>query len=205
MSKVIPGDDLEACQPWLVPDMGRAKGGRVGPLTAGQLEALQEQARVEGYQQGLDEGRAAGAKQVRARLAQLDALLASLAQPADQLDAEIETQIAELAMLVARQLVRRELKQDPAQVIGVVRETLALLPVADRHVRLLLHPEDAVLVREALSVHEDVKSLSIVDDASQQRGGCRVATDTSRIDATVEARINAVIANVLGGERGGDD
>ena len=33
------------------------------------------------------------------------------------------------------------------------------------------------------------------------RGGCRVSTDTSRIDATVENRVNAVIAEVLGGER----
>ena len=55
MSKVIPGDDLHACQPWLVPDMGKGKARHGGPLTAGQMEALQEQARGEGFQRGLEE------------------------------------------------------------------------------------------------------------------------------------------------------
>ncbi len=205
MSKVIPGDDLHACQPWLVPDMGKGKARHGGPLTAGQMEALQEQARGEGFQRGLEEGRAAGARQVQARLGQLEALIAGLAKPSEALDGEIAAQIAELAMLVARQLVRRELKLDPAQVIGVVREALALLPVTGRQIRLLLHPDDALLVREALSMHDDIQSITIVDDPVQQRGGCRVVTDTSRIDATIEARINALIAHVLGGERSGDE
>ena len=142
---------------------------------------------------------------MQARLGQLEALIAGLAKPSEALDGEIAAQIAELAMLVARQLVRRELKLDPAQVIGVVREALALLPVTGRQIRLLLHPDDALLVREALSMHDDIQSITIVDDPVQQRGGCRVVTDTSRIDATIEARINALIAHVLGGERSGDE
>jgi len=205
LSKIIPGDDLAACQPWLVPDMGRGKTRAGGPLTAGQMEALHEQARAEGYQQGLDEGRAAGATQMQSRLKQLGDLIAGLANPVRMLDGEIESQVAELAMLVARQLVRRELKLDPSQVIGVVRETLGLLPVTSRQIRLMLHPDDAALVRDALSVRDTVQSVLIVDDPVQQRGGCRVVTDTSRIDATVEARVNAVIAHVLGGERSGDE
>jgi flagellar assembly protein FliH len=46
--------------------------------------------------------------------------------------------------------------------------------------------------------------MQIVADPLQTRGGCRVLTDTSQIDASVEARLNAVIAHVLGGERSSD-
>ena len=39
----------------------------------------------------------------------------------------------------------------------------------------------------------------------QIRGGCKVLTDTSQIDASVESRLNAVIASVLGGQRKADN
>ncbi len=108
-------------------------------------------------------------------------------------------------LLIARQLVRRELQTDPAQVVGVVREALAVLPLATREVRLVLHPEDATLVREALALHESTEQLQIEEDPVQSRVGCRVLSEASQIDATVESRLNAVIANVLGGQRSSDD
>jgi flagellar assembly protein FliH len=101
-------------------------------------------------------------------------------------------------------LVRRELQTDPGQVIGVVREALAALPLAARNVRLAVHPEDAVMIRDGLSLHEGNHDIRIVEDPVQSRGGCRILTENSQIDATVESRLNAVIANVLGGQRSSD-
>lgn len=138
------------------------------------------------------------------RLELLDNAMHKLARPFEELDESVEQQLAQLAMLVARQLVRRELKADPAQVIGVVREALAALPVGARDVRLAVNPEDAVMIREVLSLHESDHAIGLVEDPVQSRGGCRIVTDTSQIDATVESRLNAVIANTLGGLRSSD-
>jgi flagellar assembly protein FliH len=71
-------------------------------------------------------------------------------------------------------------------------------------VRLALNPEDAAMVREVLSLHEGDQAIRIVEDPVQSRGGCRILTETSQIDATVESRLNAVIANTLGGLRRSD-
>lgn len=204
MSKVIRGDSLNDYQAWHVPEVRTDGSAQSGPMTARQLEEIQSQARREGFERGLREGRDAGQKAFNERLALLDTLLGSLDQPFQALDEAVERQLAELAMLVARQLVRRELKTEPEQVVGVVREALAALPVAARNVRVALNPEDAVLVREALAVGEDSQTIRIVDDPVQSRGGCKVLTDNSQIDASVETRLNAVIANVLGGLRAGD-
>jgi flagellar assembly protein FliH len=125
----------------------------------------------------------------------------ALQQPFAELDAAVEEQVSQLAMLVARHLVRRELKADPGQVVAVVREALAALPITSRSVRLHLHPEDAQLVRQAFSLNEQEAHIQVLDDPVQSRGGCRVQTDNSQIDATVETRLNALIARVLGGER----
>jgi flagellar assembly protein FliH len=85
--------------------------------------------------------------------------------------------------------------------VAVVREALAALPITSRSVRLHLHPEDAQLVRQAFSLNEQEAHIQVLDDPVQSRGGCRVQTDNSQIDATVETRLNALIARVLGGER----
>jgi flagellar assembly protein FliH len=174
-------------------------------MTARQLEEIQAQARAEGFNQGLQEGRETGQQEFVTRVKMLDKMLGDLEKPFEELDSCVEQQIARLAMLVARQLVRRELATEPEQVIAVVREALAALPVAARDVRLALHPEDVVLIRQALSMQDGDQALQIVEDPVQGRGGCRVYTDTSQIDATVESRLNAVIAKVLGGQRSSDD
>ena len=64
-----------------------------------------------------------------------------------------------------------------------------------------LHPEDAELVREAVFLGEHDQQWQIVEDPVIQRGGCRIHTDTSQIDATLDSRLNSLIAPLLAGER----
>ena len=79
---------------------------------------------------------------------------------------------------------------------------MALLPVAEGDIRLELHPDDAALVRELLHLDErEAPAWRIVEDPTLTRGGCRILNATSRIDATLENRIQQVVAAVLGGER----
>jgi flagellar assembly protein FliH len=204
LSRIIRSEELSDCQTWLVPEVKREGVRQTKPVTARQLEEIQNQARQEGFQQGLQEGRDAGLKELRERVQVLEKIAYSLDKPFEQLDETVEQQLAQLAMLVARQLVRRELKTEPEQVIAVVREALAALPVAVRNVRLALHPDDAALIRDVMSVGEGQQQLQLVEDPVQTRGGCRIFTDTSQIDASVEARLNALIAHVMGGQRSGD-
>lgn len=214
MSKLIRSDDVEAAyRAWRVPEVENLRAGRgsgeerpkparpVAPMDAAQIE----QARKEGFEQGREEGLRAGRQEIRTQVQRLEQLLLALQQPFVELDAAVEEQLSRLAMLVARHLVRRELKADPGQVIAVVREALAALPITSRTVRLHLHPEDAALVREAFSLNEEEAHIQVLDDPVQSRGGCRVQTDNSQIDASVETRLNALIAQVLGGEREEDE
>ena len=204
MSRIIRANDLEACESWNVPEVGAA-GEAQRPMTARQLEEIQEQARLEGFEQGVKEGREAGTREFVERVQHLELLIASLDKPFEELDEAIEQQLAQLAMIVARQLIRRELKSEPEQIVGVVRDALAALPLAARNIRLSLHPEDAVLVREGLSLQQGETSIQVVEDPVQTRGGCQVLTENSQIDASVESRLNAIIANTMGGMRGSDE
>jgi flagellar assembly protein FliH len=118
-----------------------------------------------------------------------------------ELDDQVQRQLSLLAGAIARQVIRREIKLNPADIVGVIRDTIALLPVTARDVRVYLHPDDARLVRSRLAEVSSERAWSIVEDAVLPCGGCRVTSESSSIDAQVEQRLGAAIAAVLGDER----
>lgn len=207
--KVIPKEDQSAFERWELPTVERKTGSSsfggkyVDLLTAKEIEKIHKQAYEEGF--------ASGQKDVQARCQQFEALMKTLTQPLEDLDEVVVQQIFDLSMAVAGQLIRRELHIDPGQVMAIVREALAALPVGSRNILIHLHPEDANLVRESFSLSEQADSADpqlrlwrIVDDPVLTRGGCRVETEHSSIDASLETQLNRLIASLLGGEREDD-
>ena len=176
--------------------------------TAEELEALHRQAYDEGYQQGMAEGHAAGLArgdaEIRVAVTGLENIVRQLAEPLEHVDEAVIDAVGDLAVLIARHLVRRELKANPGEIVGVVRETMRHLPIAPRAARIRLHPEDVELVQNAFALRDDTKSWRLEPDPLVTRGGCVVETDSSRIDASVESRLAAIASRMLGGEREGD-
>jgi flagellar assembly protein FliH len=164
------------------------------------LEDHYARARAEGVAAGRSEFEARTAD-LNASIGRLNSILTVLSKPLADLDAQVEKQMVTLALTVAKHLVRRELRIDPSQVIAIIRETVALLPAAARDVRLHLHPEDAALVREKLAQPQSERAWTVIEDPVMGRGGCRVTTDHSLIDARLETRLGTIISQVLGDER----
>jgi flagellar assembly protein FliH len=185
---------------WAAPDMSAPVSNQKLPTVSG-LADLQAEAYKEAFEQGLAEGREAGRGDVRAQVEKLAGMYYDLAKPFEVLDAEVERELLTLAMALARQIVRRELKTDPTQIIGIIREAIAALPVAAREVRVHLHPEDAAVMRENLAPTESERAWTIIEDPVMARGGCQITTTTSRIDARLETRLGAILSELMGTER----
>lgn len=215
--------ELESLRLWSMPDVSGTEAMESEAvelddeptpiLTVDEIEAMQKQAydeafaqgKMHGFQQGFDEGSKKGYEDnlhlLQSQAARLVSLLESLSKPFKRLDDEVEKELVKLVIGIATQIIRREIKTDPGQIIAVVRETLNVLPLASQKISLKLHPEDAELVRTALALDDVSPSWSIVEDPLITRGGCEVDTEISHVDATVEHRLAAVIATLLGGER----
>jgi flagellar assembly protein FliH len=185
---------------WTAPDMD-APAGRAKPPTVSGLADLQAEAYREAFDQGLKEGREAGIGEARVQVERLAGMFHDLSKPFEVLDAEVERELLTLAMALARQIVRRELKTDPTQIIGIIRDAIAALPVAAREVRVHLHPEDAAIVRQNLAPTESERAWAIIEDPVMARGGCQITTATSRIDARLETRLGAILSDLMGTER----
>jgi flagellar assembly protein FliH len=163
-----------------------------------------EQSEARGYEAGMAKAKAemdGRIAELDARVQRLDQLLNFISHPLQELDAEVEKSLLQLTLTIGKQLARRELRIDPAQVIAIIRESLQELPTAARDIRVHLHPDDASTVRERLTAPSNERAWTIVEDPAMSRGGCVVRTETSRIDARLESRINTLIANALGDER----
>jgi len=213
--------DLASLSVWRMPDVPSVSLTGVqdieplpmSVLTVDEIEAMQKQAydeafaqgKKDGYSQGFNEGSSQGYEEnvqiLQTKATEFERLLESLSQPFKVLDAEVEKELVKLAMGIATQIIRREIKLDPGQVIASVREAIKVLPLSSQKISLHLHPEDAELVRSALSLDEMSPTWRIAEDPLITRGGCKVNTEVSHVDATVENRLAAVIATIFGGER----
>jgi flagellar assembly protein FliH len=217
-ARIIPNEEFVSCERWELPLVdGPVMPGieaelPTTPPTAEEVEAIHRQAYDEGFALGRKEGQGKGYQEgrdeahaehmERARL--LRQFLDRLSQPLEDLDQELERSLVDLSILIARHLVRRELKADPGEIVGVLREAIKHLPVAARDPRIHLNPEDLELVRDALSKGDEEQAWDLKADPVIARGGCLVETEASFIDATVERRLAAIVSRMLGGEREND-
>ncbi len=172
-----------------------------GPPTASRIAAIEQEAYAEGLRRGLDDGMRQGQEAALTRQKQLDALIAAIEPQSAIVDEALLAQLGELVIAIARQFVRRQLQQEPGEIVRVVREAIAALPAADCEITISLHPDDRTLVDESLQPDSRARTVRLVEDLSLSRGGARVETDASVVDATVEARIGAIAARIFGDER----
>ncbi len=167
--------------------------------TANDIDQWRAQAEEEGYQQGLVRAQ----QETRELQQQLLHLIDFFEHPLQALNEDIEHQLTQLAVTLAQQLVRRELKVEPGEIIGLIRDSVQLLPGMQRNISIVLHPEDAQLVRNALSIEtsDEEHNWKLVEDPMITRGGCEINAPPSAINATLENRLSELAASVLGGER----
>ena len=200
--RIIPADATGEVEQWDLPEVNDSDEVQdCAPVTAREIEEIHRAAWQEGFEQGRREGLADAAREIAQKVAELDALMNTLVHPLEKLDEEVEQQLVQLCVLLTRHLVRRELRTSPEEILGTLREALALLPAAQRDVRIFVHPDDARLVRSHWEGEEQERRWRLVEDPTISRGGCRIESERSRIDATVEQRLNALMTQFLGGDR----
>ena len=210
--RIWRGAKAEQFDAWAIPDVEESaaealKGvedGAAHLLTTHQVDQLRDRVEQEAYQGGYQEGLSAGSAELKSRLQRLDSLVQQLARPFEDLDRQVEEDLLKLACILAQHLLRRELRGDPRQIIGSVRDCMDALPSATRNVVVHLNPDDAGVVREHFSETSE-QSWRVMDDPTLEPGSLRVTSDTSGIDGRIETRLNEIVGAALGTGRAGAD
>ncbi|QXW30785.1 flagellar assembly protein FliH [Aeromonas sanarellii] len=175
---------------------GREAGFAKG-LEEGKLEGLQ-QGHQAGLEQGREEGLALGRDQVEQEVARWQALATRLATPLSELDGAVEQQLITLVQQLARALIRHEAQTSPTLLLEALKQGLALLPVAEQGVTLMLHPDDVTRVEQAFGAEECVRRhWRLQSDPTLSPGDLQLATELSSIDLTLSGRIDQLLRNFL--------
>lgn len=197
-------------------------------LTAEMLEEIREAARQEGYadgleqgqkegyeagyQQGHDEGRLAGkevGEQEAARAAEQlqqelsirwQQLFEHMRQPALQISEGVERQLVLMTATLAQAICMHEVTTSPTLIGKVLEHALAELSEQATQIKVSLHPEDLALIKQRWSDAErEEMGWRLLTDDTLSRGGCVVTTPVTRVDATLETRINDVFRQYIQG------
>jgi len=186
--RIVDSGRKPAYQPWQLAsfDAPRTRG----MPTAAEMEQVQHHAREEGREAGYAEGR----KLAEAEAQRLAALLTAAQSGVAQLDQAVADQLLKLALEIARRVVSDALAAKPELILPVVQEAVRCLPEFEQPVRVLMHPDDAALVQSHLAAQAAAGGWLIVADAAMERGGCRLKTVTTEIDATLAGRWERVLA-----------
>lgn len=171
--------------------------------TEEELAAIRDEARAAGHEEGrraghaeaLALGQAETARQVAAakveaarELAQLLALARQFGDALADADQLIANDVLDLALHLAKGMLKTALRVKPELVLPVVREAIEYLPVVAQPALLMLNPLDAEVVRGGIGDELTAGGWRVIDDPHISRGGCRIETASNQIDAEAESR-----------------
>lgn len=204
MSKVISADAVTAYERWSLPEVtpktqdALPASGQQRYLRADQIEKIQKQAYDEAYAHGLKEGIAAGQGQIKSQAQRLSQITVKLSHLLGELDSVVEQELSHFVLMIARQVLRREVSADANYLGRLIKEGLALMPLSCRNIKVMVHPEDAELLRAyVLQQQAGEPNWRLMEDISLARGDCRIISDSSRIDATLERRIGEIVESIF--------
>jgi flagellar assembly protein FliH len=187
-------------------------------LAAAQAEAetLKQQAREQGLAEGRREGSAKGLTQgnqlghqqaltehraqLEKAIAALSATAGALEQSRDELESAGLIEVVQLALAVARRVIKRQANIDPQVLAANLGEAMKLA-VKSADIRVAIHPSQRATLDAALPQltlrWPNLDHVQIVDDQTLHPGGCRVFTENGRISADLDEQLERIAGELL--------
>ena len=179
---------------------GKGGGSTKRSLSTAQLNA-------QAYQKGFTEGKIKGmieaentwhelaAKKLEPLASGLQVALRQLENIRRETYRQIEKDLVELSLAIARQVICREITTDHEIVLRVAREALSMVEDPGK-IKIKMSSSDLQFVKENQSqlsnLVDDVENVTLEAAESVQSGGCIIETDMGEIDARIEKQLQAV-------------
>jgi len=194
-ARFIPREEMPQYASWTPDSFGGAKPVQPAeplPPTAAEIAQQVAAGRQSGYADGYRDGLVAleGFKQSYAQQVtqQVGTLAQNYAQRLAALEKQVADHVAEIAIALARQVVRDEVKTRPELVAAVAQEALAAVLDTAQRVTVRLNPEDHALVAQHAAEAVSARGARLAVDPAMSRGDVQVDSDVGSIDASMATR-----------------
>jgi flagellar assembly protein FliH len=152
------------------------------------FDGVRKEAYAKGMQEGFAVGMAKARETSREDKQKFLNLTTAFSKALEKSDEQIADDVLSLALDIAKSMLKVKLNIDPATVLPVVMDAIHYLPYVQKPARILVHHEDAQILREYLADEISSQHWQIQEDSNIERGGCLVETGANQIDATNEVR-----------------
>ncbi|MEP7702990.1 flagellar assembly protein FliH [Paraglaciecola sp. 25GB23A] len=198
----------------------------VFPPTAQEIEAIRAAAHADGFAQGQQEGKeqgiqegqkqgyeaglstgleegtqqglAAAQEEITGHINAMTEIVKHLQKPVANVDKILERELVQLAVSLARAVIRSEVKTNENLIFQALSEGLKVLPIQESRYQIHLHPQDLALVTAQFSPEEIEKQhWNFIENPQFNRGGCEVITESNAVDITIERRVRDVLDRFL--------
>jgi flagellar assembly protein FliH len=149
------------------------------------------EAHAAGVREGESAVRKSSAAEVRAAVERMARSVEEVAGMRARFRREAEADMVELALAIARRILRRELAVDPEALRGIARAALERLQPRDL-CRVRMHPSDAAALSSCLQEAAAGARVEIVSDASRAPGTLIFETDRGNMDASLESQLGEI-------------
>jgi len=164
-----------------------------GILGGNEAQAQQEAvAREAGRQEGEAQERAASEQRLAQIRESVGAALTDFARDRAQYYQQVETEVVQLALAIARKILHREAQLDPLLLAGMVRITLEKIESATQVV-VRVHPQQVSECRSYFAQHMDSRNVpEVVEDPAVKIDHCVLQTALGTTELGVEIQLKEI-------------
>jgi flagellar assembly protein FliH len=201
-NRIIPRHHLGQVRKVDLGNVGAAlAGGAAVPPAASQADAARaelDRVREQAYREGLEAGRKEARALAESQRAEVQALVSGVNELMQNFEQGLANDVLSLSVELAKLILRQAVRINPEVVMPVIREAIANLPGMSEQTVIVLNPADAAVFTRLAEGDATLVQLpwKVVEDPQVERGGCRLETPSTEIDATLETRWRRVIASL---------
>lgn len=166
----------------------------------GEEQHIKAEAKRNGFEEGHEEGYQHGNEEANRLVMRLHSIIEAVQDKRQEILDNTEQQIVELVILMARKVIKIMSENQRSVVMANVVQ--ALKKVRGRgDVTLRVNMEDVKLtsahINDFIREVEAVKTITVMEDSSVEKGGCVVETDFGAIDARISSQLTELETKIL--------
>ena len=165
-----------------------------------RVESIEKDAYEKGYAEGTEKGYASGRTEVERLIEKVHQVLSTAIEKRNQIIEESETQLINLVLLISQKVIKVISENQKNVVINNVIQALRKLKTRGE-VIVRVNLEDVKLttehIKDFMRMVDNIRSITVLEDSTVDRGGCIIETDFGEIDARISSQLNEIRDKIL--------
>ncbi|MCL2295238.1 MAG: flagellar assembly protein FliH [Spirochaetes bacterium] len=165
-----------------------------------KVVTIEKDAYDAGYKDGLEKGFESGRGEVERLIEKVHQVLSAAIEKRNAIIEESETQLINLVLLISQKVIKVISENQKNVVINNVIQALRKLKTRGEVV-VRVNLDDVKLttehIKDFMKMVDNVRSITVLEDSTVDKGGAIIETDFGEIDARVSSQLNEIKNKIL--------